>query len=175
MSDHDSRRKSMTSSRVPELLALAQRRQADAELALARLDERLAEAKREWWLRRLDAAEVVDRRGDGALKERVTDFTAKASIGMGTLTLPIQRIERLSGGFLITAGCRVAEALHEGLRRLGKATIGQMHNATLPPAGQLLACSIDAAGTARITCKISDEVAAQKVEHGVYPMIELVI
>ena len=69
---------------------------------------------------------------------------------------------------------RVAEALHEGLCRLGKAVVGQMHNATLPPAGQLLACSIDAAGTARITCKISDEVAAQKVEHGVYPMIELV-
>ena len=152
-------------------LTADRRLQRDVERLLDKLRE-LEMAKQ---LERLSAATVLEgQRGDGRLYENGVDrFIKMGMSSMSTLSVPITGIERLTSGWLVTATAWVAGPLRKGLRRLGKLALGQMHNSELPVAGHVVAVKVDEAGVAKITCKGSNETAAQKTVERVYPMLSI--
>jgi hypothetical protein len=100
----------------------------------------------------------------------VIDLLGKA---MATATLTITGIEQLpDGARLITASGPVKGALKKGLRKLGDIALTQMRNRGLGPAGEIRSARIEN-GIARIVARISSAVAAMKVEHRVYPALDI--
>jgi hypothetical protein len=110
---------------------------------------------------------------DTVLGHYYGDLNLLKASRMATTTLRITGIERLpDGARLITASGPIKGALKKGLRKLGDIALTQMRNRGLGPAGEIRSARIEN-GIARIVARISSAVAAMKVEHRVYPAIDV--
>jgi hypothetical protein len=92
---------------------------------------------------------------------------------MATLSLKIVDYQRVVPGdsWLITAVGEIPALLKKGLQKLAGLALSQMQNGRSPPVGEVRQCSVvgDVVG---LTCRV-DPTAIAKVEHKVYPLIEV--
>jgi hypothetical protein len=174
MSKPDDRQSALTQRRWAELLQQLEYERRRAEDERRKLRSQREIALRQWFMQHLETTQPApDQPFDTLLGGHYGDLNLTKRAGMATATLRITNLERLpDGAMLITATGAIAGALKKGLRKLGEFALTQMRNRGLGSAGEVRSARVEK-GIARVVARISSAIAATKVEHRVYPALDM--